>query len=471
MSNLSIANVINISVSQTGAGLGVFNTSNLALISHEAKQVSFGALGYKLYKEPSEVSTDFGSDSITYKMALAVFSQQPNILANGGYLAILAALTSVQNIAFSLVATAGAFVVTFGGANSASIAWNDTAAVIQTKLRAVSGLSSCVVTGSISAGLSIALNAYGPKTAITVTSNTLLATSTPVVATVAQAVVGEKFSQTITRLDGVIQFFGVIETAIMAEVDLLEFAAVVQPLIKIAFAVSNDDADVAVSGKLDKLRSGSFSRTRGLYYGSTELEALIMMASYAGRGLSTIFSGSNTTQDMHLKELIGVQPDPSMDQTTLVLCKSAGVDIYASIEGLPKVYCSGANTFFDRVYNLLWFVSSLQIAGFNALAQNSTKISQTENGAKVLTSAYRLVCEAGITNEFLAPGEWTNPTTFGRQADLYENISQRGYYIYSQPVSQQSAVDRAARQAPVVQIAIKEAGSINSASVIINVNA
>lgn len=86
---LSISNVINIQVLQPGAGLGNYNTSNLAIFSSETPNASFGALGYKIYLSPSDVETDFGSASVTYRQALAVFSQSPNILANGGYLVVV----------------------------------------------------------------------------------------------------------------------------------------------------------------------------------------------------------------------------------------------------------------------------------------------------------------------------------------------------------------------------------------------
>lgn len=81
------------------------------------------------------------------------------------------------------------------------------------------------------------------------------------------------------------------------------------------------------------------------------------------------------------------------------------------------------------------------------------------------------MCEAANANQFIAAGTWTSPSTFGVQADFYENISQRGYYMYSKPIGQQLPTDRAARKAPLIQLAIKEAGAIHSSNVIINVNA
>ncbi len=62
---------------------------------------------------------------------------------------IVLPLTSVQQISFSITPTAGAFVLSYAGVNTSSLAWNATAAQIQTALRLISGLSLVSVTGSI----------------------------------------------------------------------------------------------------------------------------------------------------------------------------------------------------------------------------------------------------------------------------------------------------------------------------------
>lgn len=372
---LQITNIIDISVSATPVGAGAYSTSNLAIFSSETPDPVFDD-GYKIYLEPTEVGTDFGSDSVTYQMANAVFSQQPNILAGGGYLVVIPLESS------------------------------------------------------------------------------------------------ETLGAAVTRTADLVQYFGLMSTTIESQVDMLAAAAIVQPLNKIAFFVQKASASIDTGGSLDLLRSGGFTQSRGLYYGtSVTTDALVMQAAYAGRALSVNFSGSNTTSTMNLKDLTGVQPDPTMTQTLFNKGKAAGADMYVSFQGVPKVFSTGANSYFDQVYNLQWFVGALQINGFNFLAQSSTKVPQTEAGMDGLKGAYRQICEAAVTNAYVAPGSWTNPTTFGNQADLFSNISQLGYYIYSQPVSQQLQVDRAARKAPLVQIAIKEAGAIQSSSVIVYVNA
>jgi len=376
MAELSISNVVNVSVSATPLGLSAYNTSNLALFTDEQPYPIFDG-GYKIYKEPTEVGDDFGTGSDTYKMALAAFAQTPNFLAANGYLVIIPLDPS------------------------------------------------------------------------------------------------ETLVDGINRTSDTVQYFGIMSNYIEGEAETLAAAALVQTLNKMAFFVQRNTAELApTTGILTQLKDGSFWKSRGLYYGSaTDIGALQMKAAYAGRALSVIFSGSNTTMTMHLKDLNTIVPDPSMTQTILNQAQTAGADCYISIQGVAKVFCSGANRFFDQVYNLLWFVGAIEIAGFNYLAQTSTKIPQTENGMDGLKAAYRAVCQQAVTNAYAAPGVWNSPTTFGSQADLLENVAAYGFYVYSLPISQQLQVDREDRKAPIVQIALKEAGSIHSSTVIINVNA
>lgn len=471
---LELTNVINISVSQAQAGIGNYNTSNLAVFSDETPADSFGTLGYNLYLAPTQVGVDFGTSSKTFAMANAVFSQQPNILAGGGYLAVILLTVASQTLTFSGIPASGTFVFNYGGHASAAINWNDTPTQIQTKIQAIQGLSEVLVSGTIASEVVTVKFAgvYGPLSLATITSNTLNGSIT---ITVATSVVGETWGAAITRTKDLVQYFGCCVNQTVAQIgqtDLLAAAAIIQPLNKIGFAVSHTQADIEAGGMLDLLRTGGFTQTRGLYYGdSVALNDIVMMASYAGRALSTNFSGSNTTQTMHLKDLTGVQPDPTMTQAILTLAIAAGADTYVSLQGVAKVFCSGKNSYFDQVYNLQWFVGALQVAGFNYLAQSSTKVPQTESGMDGLKGAYRAICEQGVTCQYLAPGKWNSSTTFGNQQDFLQNIAQRGYYIYSVPISQQSQADRADRKAPLVQIAAKEAGAIQSSTVIVNINA
>lgn len=378
--SLPLTLVVNVSVSATPTGLSAFNTSNLLLLSTESPGTGFPSQGWQLYFTPTQVGTDFGTSSITYQMATAVFAQSPNLLTGNGYL-VVAPFQSSETLAAA-----------------------------------------------------------------------------------------------INRLVNQVQFYGVMTTQIETQSDMLGGAAVIQanPLLAGFFAQYNS-ATIAPGGALDLLRSGTLTQSRGLYYGDSSgspagINALVFQAGYAGRALSTNFNGSRTTQNMQLKQISGSQPDPTITPTLYAEAIAAGADVYASVQGISAVLTSGTNQFFDNVYNQAWFVGALQVSGFNFLQGISTKLPQTEDGMDGLKGAYQTVCNQATINGYVAPGTWTSAVPFGNPTTFLANIANTGYYIYSQPIAQQLASARAARQAPLVQIAIKLAGAVNTSNVVININ-
>jgi hypothetical protein len=171
---------------------------------------------------------------------------------------------------------------------------------------------------------------------------------------------------------------------------------------------------------------------------------------------------------MNLKALVGITPDRAITQTVFTKAETAGVDIYGDVSSLPIVISNGANLYFDNVYNSIWFKFALEVAGFNYLKQTNTKVPQTESGMDGLKGAYAKVCDRGVNNAYIGTGlTWNSAETFGNPEDLKRNITDTGYFIYSLPIAQQPQVDRDARKAPLVQIAVKEAGAIHSSTVIV----
>jgi hypothetical protein len=468
MGQLPITNVVNISVSQAQVALGEYNVNNLALFTKDAPAASFGEAGYGLYLDPTQVGVDFGTQSETYLMANQVFSQQPNILAGGGYLAVIPLYTLTQTLTPSGSPVSGSFALSYG-AGSISVAAAETAGSIQAALQTVVTAQTpgvtVAVSGSFSAGNPLVFTFSGG----TVTLPLVIGTNTTS-ATFTQASTYETLGAAITRTQGLVNYFGILPTYIAGSSEAQAAAAIAQALNVLLGIVSNVEADIEPSGFLYTMTQAQLTHTRGLYYGGTDAEALLFSAGYFGRGLSTNFTGSNTTETLHLKQIIGTTADLSLTQTYLNKAIAAGADTYPSLQGVPGIYCSGANDYFDNQYNLLWLVGALQVAGFNYLASAATKIPQTEQGMNGLKGAYRAVCQQAVANQFVAPGSWTSPSTFGNQLDFFNNISSFGYYIYSSPVSQQSAANRASRIAPLVQIAIKYAGAIQSSNVVVFVN-
>lgn len=485
-----LSTVVTVSVSVPPTAVNEYNTSNLALFTHEVPGISFGTLGYKLYDSPSEVATDFGSSSKTFKMANAIFSQNPNILQNQGQLIVilmennLAAVTAVQTIQFTSVPTTGSYKLGTIAEQTTALPAGSSNATLQTALRLLTGWGAITVTGDETIGFTVTfIGVSGPVPLILVSEDSLQDTDGfdvfPEVTTLTPGVAAgsdETLAAAITRTQGLVQYFGVMESDTVTgqtQGNVLDAAAVIQALPLIGFFVSYDPDDIAPGGTLDLLRTGTFTQSRGIYYqdsSSGGLNAMLMMAAYAGRGLSVDFTGSLTTITMNLKQLNTIQPDPNIDLTNKTLALAAGADVYISISGIPEVQSSGTNQFFDNVYNQLWFAGAIQVALFNYLAQTSTKILQTEDGMTGLKGAVRQVCLQAVGNGYLAPGTWTSPTTFGNLANFQNNIQQFGFYIFSSPVGQQTQTQREDRVAPLIQVAAKEAGAIQSASVIVIIN-
>lgn len=247
-------------------------------------------------------------------------------------------------------------------------------------------------------------------------------------------------------------------------------AATFQAAGVMVFLTSNSTTELTAGNAFFQVQAAGQDKARCLLYTVSAAQARLFGAAYASQLMSTNWNGSATASTEQMKNLANVLPDPGINQTILNTCETVGVDVYANFGPLPKVFSTGGNTFADQVWGLIWLAGELQVAGFNAIATTPTKIPQTEQGIATLRNAYTKVLEQGVVNGFLAPGAWNSPVTFGDPATLITAVANLGYFVYTQPVAQQSQTARVARQAPVVQIAAKLAGAVHSSSVIVYVN-
>lgn len=310
--------------------------------------------------------------------------------------------------------------------------------------------------GSVAAGIAAAFFAQNPNPLLT---GGYLAIITLQVAETIQAA--------ITRIGNTVYYFGILLDQLITDGGVAsDLATAVQALDKLLFFPSNNAAHLEPGGIIDLFRTGSKTNTRGLFHAN---EAINFAAAYAGRALSTDFNASLTSQTIHLKELATIDVDGTVDETRLAKAGAAGADVYVSIAGLPCVFSSGGNLYFDQAYQRKWLKMALQTAGFNFLKSTNTKIAQTEEGMEGLKDEFRKVCAQAVANGYAAPGDWGGDK-FGDPVALVRNVAGIGYYVYSTPLLRQSKSDRAARKAAAIQIAIKEAGAIHSANVIANVD-
>lgn len=451
---LDLSNVVNISVSLTPVGLASFNVNNIALFSTDG--VPGGWLtGQKFgeYVSAAAVGADFGTTTETYLQAVAIFSQQPNILAGGGSLII---------IPFGNASTVSTATVNAGGTGYVV---GDILSIVQT-----GGTGATIRVETVYAGAVVSISVQNVGYGYSVASGLTTTGGTGTGATInITGVTSETLEDAVLRGNGYLYFNGILSTNYGSNISWLALADSVQAYgDKMLFLPSNSLGDLG--GLFTDIQQATDYATRCLYYGGSAQQARLFAAAYAAKLLSVNFTGSNTAITMNLKQLTTILPDNTVTQTVYNALKVAGVDAYVSYAGVPAVVSNGTNKYADEIANLVWLVTSLKVNGFNLLAQVGTKVPQTEAGVSLLKTAYRQVLEQGVTNGYIAAGKWTSAEFFGNQEDFINNIQQRGYYIYSQPVAQQSAVDREERKAPLIQIAVKEAGAIHSTNVIVSIN-
>ena len=278
----------------------------------------------------------------------------------------------------------------------------------------------------------------------------------------------ETLSSAIARISNEIYFEGILTTKEASDEEYAAASTAVQEMQNRVLMLPRSTS-AAFSGIFATVASNT--NTKCLYYSygdNAAQNARIFAAAYLSKALSVNYGGSNTTMTMNLKDLAGIQADTNISETILAQCETAGADCFPSIEGLPKVISNAqGGMYFDQVLNQIWFVNTIQRNVFNVLATTRTKIAQTDAGLEVLVKACRDVCRQGVINGYFAPGQWNSSDFFGDYDTFHNNINEFGYYVYHQPVAEQSQTDRAARKAPVLSIAAKESGAVHSASVII----
>ncbi len=484
--SIDIVNFINISVTNTPAGLPDANVNSLGLFTTESPS---NVDEFRIYVTPEAVAEDYGTNSVTTQMANNIFAQSPNLLSGDGRLVIIPLVNSISAIAgnftgaditanlaaLQAVADGDIRVVLNGNnidltdldfTNTSSFA--DIAQILQSKLTdvIVTGKATGFDLDSKKVGTASTIDLVqlpaGAGTDLSVAGLFNVAGGTPTAGGNAQ---GETLVDAIVRTEEQVNYTGVITDLEMEDAVISSTASAIQSrdMIFVHQFTSTEDLE-PTTGICSIIKNATQTKTRCLYY-SDPSTANLVKASYAGRGFSVNFAGSNTTMTMNLETLANVVPDTKITQTIFVKAKTAGADLYGDVQSSPIVVSNGANQFFDSVYNQIWFKLALEVAGFNYLKQTNTKTPQTETGMDGLKGAYAKVCDRAITNEMFAAGNEWNGSTFGNPEDFKRNIIDKGYYIYSQPIAQQSQVDRDARKAPLIQIAGKESGAIHSSTV------
>lgn len=485
---LPVTNVIDVTITNTPSGLTENNVNSLALFTNEAP---INGEAYGIYISASQVGANYGTNTTTYDMAVNIFAQRPNILSGRGRLVIIPMIAAVSathgkcttanlsaNLAGITAAATGSLGVVIGGVSqqltnldfSDFTTWTEIAAYLDAKLinADVTAETNGIRITAHSVGTESTVTLAAGSTGVDFSGASYFISSTAVSVAGANSS-GETIAACIARTSGLVGYVPIISTLDLDDTATTAAAVAVQALDNMFFDHRASTADIA--GIATTISAAGDTRTRILLYTKSLAEANLMKAAYAGRACSVDFTGSNTSQTMNLKALVNVTPDDGITQTLYAAALVAGCDLYVSYDGVASVVSTGGNDFFDNPYSDLALKFHLITAGFNYLRQTNTKVPQTEPGMIGLKNAYRKVMIRFVTNACLAPGSWTSSETFGDPEIFDKNITNTGFYIYSQPVADQNASDREDRIAPLVQIAAKRAGAIHSSNVLVNINA
>lgn len=477
---------INVSLSATPSGFADFNTNSIAIFSNEHAGFSEP---YKAYISPT-ADKDFGSGSLTARMTTALFTPVPNFRTGGGYLYIFP-FKGVNATAGSLKtgdisANVANFKNIINGALNLTIDGTPTL-ITGLDFSAVQNLSDVVTV----------IKGQNPDINITVDENAIVFTSrrygtdggvtisaatgenitdlngadylngAAATVTAGTNASGETLADAVKAAQQQVYFGGVLTTQYQDNATALANAQAIQSMDCGYFDTITSLKNIAVLGK--DIQAAGLGKTRSLAYSNDPQDAKVAIATYASIAKSVNYSGTATSNTLNLKTLTGVLPDNGLNDTYLLSAQTNGVDIYGNTGGLSVVYSNDNNGFTDEIEADLWLKKALEVAGFNYLRQTNTKIPQTEAGMTGLKACYAQVCERGTNNGSYAPGTWNGAIPFGDPDDFMTNIENKGYYVYSIPLSQQAQTDRDARKAPLVQIALKRSGAFHFSDVIVNI--
>lgn len=222
----------------------------------------------------------------------------------------------------------------------------------------------------------------------------------------------------------------------------------------------DDETDLAF-----RLKAREYDRSCVLF----SRDNAFAFASFAGRAFSVDFTADDSTITMAYKRLPGVLPE-TLTETEAQALETKRANVYVNYNNGKAIVQFGVmsgEAYFDERHELDWFVGTLQNAIFNRLYQAKRKIPQTNAGMHELVNVASSVCAMARKNGMIAGGQW-NADGFGTLE--FGSPLPTGSYIYAPLMEDQDQAEREQRIAPTMQIALKLAGAVHRANVIVDVN-
>jgi len=216
---------------------------------------------------------------------------------------------------------------------------------------------------------------------------------------------------------------------------------------------------------LSRLKGEVLERT----FSQFSSESPYACASIFGRAFTVDFEGSNTVITLKFKQEPGVQGEMlTTNQAAALRFKHGNVFVYYSNDvAIIQEGVMANGFFFDEVHGTDWQANRVQTDVFNLLYQSTTKIPQTNAGVHMIVTVVENALSQGVVNGLLAPGQW-NAAGFGQLN--FGQMLPKGYYVWAPLLESQPQSIREQRIAPTIQCALKLAGAVHKANVILTVN-
>ena len=437
----------------------------------------------RAYSSVTDVANDFGTSAPEYQAAVAFFAQSPQPTtiqigrwarsATSGLYKGKILSTSDQEMDNFTTISAGAFDVTIDGSVVNVTAVNLSAqsnlnGVASQVTAALKSKGTCVWNGqqfvikSASTGQT--------STVSTVTSTELSQAMGLDSGTMVTGAPAETLEEATVALLDINTWYGAFYTGDIEDQDVINTAALISastPSHICAFTLKEtDELDGTQTSSLGyELAQLGNNRVLPMYSSTNDNAAM----SVLGRMSTVNFEGSNTTITLMFKQCPGVEPEYLKTSQANALQKN-NVNVFAAYQNDTSILQYGTMSggwYIDEVHGLDWLQNRVETDLWNLLYTSTTKIGQDESGMTAILSTINSSLEAGVRNGLIAPGVW-NGDEFGtlKRGDTLTT----GFYVYIQPLEEQSQADREQRKAPPIQIAVKLKGAVHSIDVTITVN-
>lgn len=437
----------------------------------------------RAYSSVTDIANDFGTSAPEYQAAVAFFAQSPQPTtvqvgrwarsATSGLYKGKILSTSDQEMDNFTTISAGAFDVTIDGSVVNVTAVNLSAqsnlnGVASQVSAALQSKGTCVWNGqqfvikSASTGQT--------STVSTVTSTQLSQAMGLNSGTMVTGAPAETLEEATVALLDINTWYGAFYTGDIEDQDVINTAALISastPSHICAFTLKEtDELDGTQTSSLGyELAQLGNNRVLPMYSSTNDNAAM----SVLGRMSTVNFEGSNTTITLMFKQCPGVEPEYLKTSQANALQRN-NVNVFAAYQNDTSILQYGTMSggwYIDEVHGLDWLQNRVETDLWNLLYTSTTKIGQDDSGMTAILSTVNSSLEAGVRNGLIAPGVW-NGDEFGtlKRGDTLTT----GFYVYIQPLEEQSQADREQRKAPPIQIAVKLKGAVHSIDVTITVN-